>query len=578
MSAIVAVVTAALISGLLAASVIVATHGRADLLDPQTEIRWLVRLLEHRPRAMAWTRRRLDRTTATGFMMTAAFATLVITAVLVGSLFEMFTRNALIARWDQSVANWGASNVGDDNRDVLVRITDLGSTPVVLLVTASISLVELIRRKWASAAFLVSVVAGQFLINNVLKWVVNRERPDIARLVGVSGASFPSGHTVAATATWSAVAIVLSRGASRNGRAFAAGCSAAVAGAVGTTRALLGAHWLTDVLAGLAVGWGWFTLVAVLFGGRRQRAAVPLEQAAHTALPPTPSHTGAPAARTATPDVSVAVARPEVERGGRVELRRPASILLRALALYVAVGTLAGLALSRVFDHTALVDGDESINEWFARQRTPTWNSITLVLSRIGNTESVIAVGIVAVIVMRLRWHRWNEAMVVVLGLGLEVVSFLALANIVDRSRPAVVQLDPAPPTSSFPSGHTAAATVLYVGMAWLIVVHVSHRVARVTVGMIGVAVPAAVAVGRVYRGMHHTTDVVAGALLGIACLVVAIRVAMPSTVASAQPPQPTLPAPQSSEVGASADRVFTRRRTAPPRSPHRPAGAAGAR
>ena len=53
-------------------------------------------------------------------------------------------------------------------------------------------------------------------------------------------------------------------------------------GAVAASRALLGVHWLTDVVAGVVVGWTWFLLCALAFGGRRQRWGEPAEQAAET--------------------------------------------------------------------------------------------------------------------------------------------------------------------------------------------------------------------------------------------------------------------------------------------------------
>ena len=101
----------------------------------------------------------------------------------------------------------------------------------------------------------------------------------------VHGFSFPSGHTAAAAACWSAVALVLGRDRPRAARALLAGGAALIAIVVATSRALLGVHWVSDVIAGLALGWGWFLLVAVVFGGRTQRLGDPVSDNAHERRP-----------------------------------------------------------------------------------------------------------------------------------------------------------------------------------------------------------------------------------------------------------------------------------------------------
>ena len=106
------------------------------------------------------------------------------------------------------------------------------------------------------------------------------ERPDVDHLSGSSGSSFPSGHSAAAAAAWCALALVLSPVAGRRrGRAIAAAVATMVALAVAASRALLGVHWLTDVIAGLMVGWGWFFLSSLAFGGRLQRLGEPAARA-----------------------------------------------------------------------------------------------------------------------------------------------------------------------------------------------------------------------------------------------------------------------------------------------------------
>jgi undecaprenyl-diphosphatase len=52
-----------------------------------------------------------------------------------------------------------------------------------------------------------------------------------------------------------------------------------VAVAVASSRVLLDVHWVSDVVAGVALGWAWFALCAIAFGGRLLRFGAPAEQA-----------------------------------------------------------------------------------------------------------------------------------------------------------------------------------------------------------------------------------------------------------------------------------------------------------
>ena len=99
----------------------------------------------------------------------------------------------------------------------------------------------------------------------------------------------------------------------------------------------------------------------------------------------------------------------------------------------------------------------------------------------------------------------------------------MATTLLIDRPRPNVPQLDAAPPTSSFPSGHTAAAVCFYGSVAAIILWHSRHRWIKVVAVVVCAAVPLTIAGSRVYRGMHYPTDVLAGVLLGAIWLTVVI-------------------------------------------------------
>jgi undecaprenyl-diphosphatase len=136
------------------------------------------------------------------------------------------------------------------------------------------------RRNAASICFLLTVGLGVTLVNNGLKLLIMRERPPVEHLVGSAGSSFPSGHSAAAAACWMAIALVAGRWFPRSVRPWLAVGAAVIAGLVAASRALLGVHWVTDVVAGLVVGWTWFLLAAVIFGGRLLRFGEPFEEVA----------------------------------------------------------------------------------------------------------------------------------------------------------------------------------------------------------------------------------------------------------------------------------------------------------
>jgi len=181
-----------------------------------------------------------------------------------------------------------------------------------------------------------------------------------------------------------------------------------------------------------------------------------------------------------------------------------------------------GLLLTHVLLSGGLGRWDERVNEWFVTQRTTSLNTITSFGTTIGSTGTVVAVAAITVVVLAIR-KLWREVGLIVIALSVEVLVFLMTTVIVNRPRPTVVRLDPSPPTSSFPSGHTAAAIALWVSLAIVISMHVRNAAVRTLVWLVALGLPVFVGLSRLYRGMHHPTDVMASVLLGAGALVTAL-------------------------------------------------------
>jgi membrane-associated phospholipid phosphatase len=202
----------------------------------------------------------------------------------------------------------------------------------------------------------------------------------------------------------------------------------------------------------------------------------------------------------------------------------PAVYLILWAVVLLAVFAGIGLLVTKVGRHDVVGQADHSIERTLARDRQPELNTVTHYLTDLGETITVIAVGLLLAIAARLLWARWREAVLVVVALAGEVSLFIVTTLLIHRHRPRVPHLDAAPPTSSFPSGHTAASVVLYLLIALLLSYLLRSGAARKLLWTVAVIIPILVGLARLYRGMHYPTDVLSGAALGAVWLFTAVK------------------------------------------------------
>ncbi|MEV6842955.1 phosphatase PAP2 family protein [Actinoplanes sp. NPDC051411] len=398
---------------------------------------------------------------------------------------------------DQSVAN-------DLNRvvsahppavKVATAISHLGGsgTLISLVVLAVVAL--LIRRQPRLAIYLTVTGIGALILDPSLKTLVGRVRPVVADPVAHgSGNSFPSGHALGSTIVYGMLTLVFLAVVRHRWRGWFVALAALIVVLIGLSRIALGVHFVSDVLAGWLLGVAWICVTAYAFRVWRREAGLP-----------TPSP-----AEGLEPEADIAPAPAE----------SPESTVLPhpwAKGAEILVGwTLTfGLlyVLGYLLTHVIPSGPDNAVPRWLQTFRTPTFDHLSWLGSKAGDTHAILAVSLVFCPLALALWRRWRPVLFVVLTMVGEITLFLCSAAAVGRPRPPVAQLDGQMPTSSFPSGHIAATICLWTAIAIVVTGRVRQWWRWVFIGL-AIVMPIVVALSRMYRGEHHPTDALGAALL----------------------------------------------------------------
>jgi membrane-associated phospholipid phosphatase len=207
---------------------------------------------------------RLDPAVATGLALTIALVVAVGGGFVLAVLAYLVRGNQQLRSIDNGAADWGHAHATALSTHGLNAVTNLGSLAVVIGLAVVLALVESIRvpSRWI-VPFLVLLIAGNEALMLTIKELADRARPTLNPVAATLGPSFPSGHSATAAAFYAGAALLLARRRSPR-------------------RVLLDVHWLSDVIAGVVLGWGWFAVCSIAFGGRLLRFGAPAETIVET--------------------------------------------------------------------------------------------------------------------------------------------------------------------------------------------------------------------------------------------------------------------------------------------------------
>ena len=210
-----------------------------------------------------------------GLYLTFGMAALVAAAWLFGMVAGQVADGGPITLLDTRLANWFHARATPGVTQWLLVFTHWNSIAGVLAMTAILGYALQRRRLDYWLLALACTVPGGMVVNGLMKLAFARARPVFAQpLVTLDTYSFPSGHASGATLFYGFLACLLVSHVRSSGKrvAIVAGAALMVA-AVGFSRIYLGAHYLTDVLAGIAEGLAWLAIcITAVSRWRRRRA------------------------------------------------------------------------------------------------------------------------------------------------------------------------------------------------------------------------------------------------------------------------------------------------------------------
>ncbi len=186
------------------------------------------------------------------------------------------------------------------------------------------------------------------------------------------------------------------------------------------------------------------------------------------------------------------------------------------LGLHLTIGTVTALIAGVIFGNIAedvmtkdkIVTMDLLISSWFHAHATPSLTGLFRLITELHSTSGVLVLSLLFTL-YPVRKSAWDLAVLVAVSVPPGMLLNVLLKNIFQRARPAFDHPLLTLTSYSFPSGHAAAATLLY-GVIAACLIPLTRGWWRILIALLAAGMVALVGLSRIYLGVHYLSDVLA--------------------------------------------------------------------
>lgn len=401
--------------------------------------------------------------------------------------------------------------------DLMYTVSMPGYYPWNALAVAGGSLLIGKWLNWRDGAYVAALTVAQGLTNHTIKTTVGRPRPAdsvVEVIFPHTGLSFPSGHVMFYTTFFGfTFFLALTRLRRSPGRKLLLATCGSLVLLVGPSRIYLGAHWLSDVVAGHMLG-----LIILLLG---IELYVRYVQQRQSSTDSNPNNAGAarfaPPGRTLMPDQTNPSRQgtDHNDRSGPERLWATLSSEPRyQVALIQTALTVPALILLLPINPQANYPDQGWVHDTMKAISLPglmPWNVVLVIL-------------LSAYVGWRLGWWHGGYLAAITLGQGL-LTTILKIAFPVNRPTQVDVNAPFAAINNAFPSGHVMFYVVFFGFLFYLTWVHLRWSAWKwVPLTVLGGVIVLGGA-SRMYLGTHWLIDVAGAQVIGLVFLIVSIEV-----------------------------------------------------